>query len=138
VIQFKAVPLTLFRSSSRRPEPNLLRLRIQPDAEIALVVELKRPGTINDLLPVELDMMYGDVFKAPLRDAYERLLVDALHGDALLFMREDEIDAAWRVVDPLLAYWRTDPADFPNYAAGSWGPEAADELIARDGRKWIN
>lgn len=137
-IQFKPVPLTIFRNSVRRPEPNLLRLRIQPDAEISLVVELKRPGTLNDLIPVDLDMLYGDVFKAPLRDAYERLLLDALHGDALLFMREDEIDAAWRVVDPLLAYWRTDPADFPNYAAGSWGPEAADELIARDGRKWIN
>jgi glucose-6-phosphate 1-dehydrogenase len=138
IIQFKSVPLTLFRGSNRRPEPNVLRLRIQPDAEIALGVELKRPGTAYDLIPVELDMLYGDVFKAPLRDAYERLLLDALNGDAMLFMREDEIDAAWRVVDPLLAYWRTDPADFPNYPAGSWGPEAADELIARDGRKWIN
>lgn len=138
VIQFKGAPLTLFRGSTRKPEPNVLRLRIQPDAEIALIVELKRPGTLNDLIPVELDMLYGDVFKQPLRDAYERLLVDALNGDAVLFMREDEIDAAWRVVDPLLAYWRTDPADFPNYAAGSWGPEAADELLARDGRKWFN
>ena len=137
-IQFKGAPLTLFRGSNRRPEPNVLRLRIQPDAEISFTVELKRPGTAHDLLPVELDMLYGEVFKeARMRDAYERLVLDALHGDALLFMREDEIDAAWRVVDPLLAYWRSDPADFPNYAAGTWGPEAADELIARDGRKWI-
>ena len=81
-------------------------------------------------------MFYQDTFKAPLKDSYERLLVDALNGDALLFMREDEIDAAWRVVDPLLAYWRNEPADFSNYAAGTWGPEAADELLARDGRKW--
>ena len=136
-IQFKGAPLPLFRGSSRKPEPNRLRLRIQPDAEIAMVVELKRPGTINDLVPVELDMFYQDTFKSALRDAYERLLLDALNGDALLFMREDEIDAAWRVVDPLLAYWRSENDDFPNYAAGSWGPEAADELLARDGRKWL-
>ena len=102
-----------------------------------MVVELKRPGTINDLVPVELDMFYQDTFKSALRDAYERLLLDALNGDALLFMREDEIDAAWRVVDPLLAYWRSENDDFPNYAAGSWGPEAADELLARDGRRWL-
>jgi glucose-6-phosphate 1-dehydrogenase len=136
-IVFKSAPLTLFRNSSRKPEPNRLRLRIQPDAEIALVVELKRPGTLNDLIPIELDMFYQETFNAPLRDAYERLLVDALNGDAVLFMREDEIDAAWRVVDPLLAYWRSEPADFPNYAAGTWGPEGADELLARDGKKWI-
>ena len=137
-IVFKSAPLTLFRNSSRKPEPNRLRLRIQPDAEIALVVELKRPGTMNDLIPIELDMYYQETFDAPLRDAYDRLLVDALNGDAVLFMREDEIDAAWRVVDPLLAYWRSDPVDFPNYAAGTWGPEAADELLARDGKKWIS
>ncbi|MDX1935150.1 MAG: glucose-6-phosphate dehydrogenase [Capsulimonadales bacterium] len=136
-IIFKGAPLTLFRSSTRKPEPNRLRLRIQPDAEIALVVELKRPGTMNDLIPIELDMYYQETFQTPLKDAYERLLLDALNGDAVLFMREDEIDAAWRVVDPLLAYWRSEPADFPNYAAGTWGPEAADELLARDGRKWI-
>jgi glucose-6-phosphate 1-dehydrogenase len=136
-IVFKGAPLTLFRGSSRRPEPNRLRLRIQPDAEIAMVVELKRPGTLNDLVPVELDMFYQDTFQAPLKDAYERLLLDAINGDAVLFMREDEIDAAWRVVDPLLAYWRSEPADFPNYAAGTWGPDAADELLARDGKKWL-
>jgi glucose-6-phosphate 1-dehydrogenase len=136
-IQFKGAPISLFRGSPRRPEPNVLKMRIQPDAEIALVVELKRPGTVNDLVPVELDFLYGDVFKNPLRDAYERLLVDAMNGDAVLFMREDEIDAAWRVVDPLLAYWATDNPEFPNYAAGTWGPEAADELLARDGRKWL-
>lgn len=136
-IQFKGAPLTLFRGSNRKPEPNRLRLRIQPDAEIALVVELKRPGTTNDLIAVELDMYYQETFQAPLKDAYERLLLDALNGDALLFMREDEIDAAWRIVDPLLAYWRSEPADFPNYAAGTWGPEAADELLAQDGRKWL-
>jgi glucose-6-phosphate 1-dehydrogenase len=137
LIQFKGAPLSLFRSSTRQPEPNILRLRIQPDAEIALVMELKRPGTLSDLIPVELDMLYGDAFKVKLRDAYERLLLDALHGDAVLFMREDEIDAAWRVVDPLLAYWRSEPADYPNYAAGTWGPRSADELLARDGRTWI-
>jgi glucose-6-phosphate 1-dehydrogenase len=137
-IQFKGAPLALFRGSSRKPEPNRLKLRIQPDAEISLVVELKRPGTLRDLVPVELDMYYQETFNAPLRDAYERLLMDAMVGDAVLFMREDEIDAAWRVVDPLLAYWRSEPMDFPNYAAGSWGPDAADELIARDGRSWFN
>ena len=138
LIQFKGAPLSLFRGSNRKPEPNVLRLRIQPDAEISLIVELKRPGTMNDLIPVELDMLYGEAFKVPLKDAYERLLLDALNGDAVLFMREDEIDAAWKVVDPLLSYWHQDPVDFPNYAAGTWGPEAADDLLARDGRKWLS
>jgi glucose-6-phosphate 1-dehydrogenase len=137
-IQFKGAPLTLFRSSTRKPEPNRLRLRIQPDAEIALMVELKRPGTVSDLVPIELDMYYQETFQAPLKDAYERLLLDAFNGDAVLFMREDEIDAAWRVVDPLLAFWRSEPADFPNYAAGTWGPEGADDLLDRDDRKWFN
>ena len=136
-IQFKGAPLTLFRNSSRKPEPNRLRLRIQPDAEIALVVELKRPGTTAELQAVELDMFYQEAFHAPLKDAYERLILDALNGDAVLFMREDEIDAAWRVVDPLLAYWHSEPADFPNYSAGSWGPQESDELLARDGKKWL-
>ncbi len=136
-IQFKGAPLTLFRNSTRKPEPNRLRLRIQPDAEIALAVELKRPGTVSDLQPVELDMFYQEAFHAPLKDAYERLILDALNGDATLFMREDEIDAAWRVVDPLLAYWRSEPAEFPNYSSGSWGPQEADELLARDGKKWL-
>ena len=85
-IVFKGAPLALFRGSSRRPEPNRLRLRIQPDAEISLGVELKRPGTINDLVPVELDMFYQDTFKTPLKDAYERLLLDAINGDAVLFI----------------------------------------------------
>jgi glucose-6-phosphate 1-dehydrogenase len=138
LIQFKGAPLSLFRGSARKPEPNLLRLKIQPDAEISLILELKRPGTLSDLVPVELDMLYGEAFQVPLKDAYERLLLDAFNGDAVLFMREDEIDAAWRVVDPLLAYWRSDPAEFPNYAAGTWGPEAAADLLARDGRKWID
>ena len=138
LIQFKGAPLSLFRSSTRKPEPNILRLRIQPDAEISLIMELKRPGTLNELMPVELDMLYGEAFKVKLRDAYERLILDALNGDAVLFMREDEIDAAWRVVDPLLAYWRSEPPDFPNYAAGTWGPDSANELLARDGRKWID
>ena len=137
VVQFKGAPLTLFRGSTRKPEPNLMRLRIQPDAEISLVLELKKPGSSSELFPVELDMMYGDTFKQPLRDAYERLLIDALNNDAVLFMREDEIDAAWRIVDPLLAYWGSEQADYPNYAAGTWGPDAADELLARDGRKWL-
>jgi glucose-6-phosphate 1-dehydrogenase len=136
-IQFKGAPITLFRSSARKPEPNRLRLRIQPEAEISLIVELKRPGTVSDLVPVDLDMFYRDSFPVPLKDAYERLLLDALNGDALLFMREDEIDAAWRVVDPLLSYWHSDPGEFPNYAAGTWGPESADELLARDGKKWL-
>jgi glucose-6-phosphate 1-dehydrogenase len=83
-------------------------------------------------------MYYQETFQAPLKDAYERLLLDAFNGDAVLFMREDEIDAAWRVVDPLLAFWRSEPADYPNYAAGTWGPEGADELLDRDNRKWFN
>jgi glucose-6-phosphate 1-dehydrogenase len=86
------------------------------------VVELKRPGTINDLLPVELDMMYGDVFKAPLRDAYERLLVDALHGDALLFMREDEIDAGLARGGPAAGLLAHRPRGLPELRRRLVGP----------------
>jgi glucose-6-phosphate 1-dehydrogenase len=139
LIQFKGAPLPLFRGSTRKPEPNILRLRIPArrrdfadrGAEKTRHTERPDPGSNSTCCT-------GSRSKSRSKDAYERLLLDALNGDAVLFMREDEIDAAWRVVDPLLAYWNQDPVDFPNYAAGTWGPEAADELLARDGRKWLS
>jgi glucose-6-phosphate 1-dehydrogenase len=88
---------------------------------------------------VEMDFAYAEGFGTQEHDAYETLLLDAMLGDQTLFMRSDEVEEAWGIVDPLLAYWQTQPVDrFPNYAAGSAGPAAADELIARTGGKWRN
>lgn len=89
------------------------------------------------LAPVEMNFNYQDAFQEAARDAYETLLLDVMVGDATLFMRADQVEAAWSVIDPILAAWgAAAPVDFPNYPADSWGPEAAEALIARDGRSW--
>ena len=86
---------------------------------------------------VKMDFRYAEHFGEKPPDAYERLLLDALHGDGTLFARRDEVEAAWELVDPVLAAWRdAPPEDLPGYEAGTWGPEAATELLARDGRRW--
>jgi glucose-6-phosphate 1-dehydrogenase len=90
------------------------------------------------LSPVEMSFCYQDSFKAPAPEAYETLLLDVMRGDATLFMRADQIETAWSVITPILDVWEAvSPADFPNYQAGSWGPEAAEVLIAQDGRSWL-
>jgi len=89
------------------------------------------------LRPVSMRFDYEDAFETP-PDAYETLLLDAIRGDATLFMRADQVEEAWKVVDPVLRAWEgSPPAEFPNYAAGTWGPAAADRLLARDGRAWF-
>jgi len=137
-IQFRDAPLHLFACTAMEPcAPNLLRIRIQPDESISLRVITKTPGLEVIGRPVELDFAYGADLERESPGAYETLLLDVLEGDSMLFATGDWVEAAWGVVDPLLeALAAAPPTDFPNYAAGSWGPKAADELLERDGRRW--
>jgi glucose-6-phosphate 1-dehydrogenase len=136
-IQFKEVPHRLFRDSAMEPEPNLLAMRIQPDEGIMLRFGAKVPGLGIDVRSVNMDFTYGSAFSVDSPDAYETLILDALLGDASLFTRADEVEAAWSIVTPIIESWTEEPPpDFPDYEAGSWGPEAADELMDRDGRRW--
>jgi glucose-6-phosphate 1-dehydrogenase len=136
-VQFKLPPLRLFRTVEcegdfcdlTEARPSVLVFRIQPDEGISLSFSTKRPGMSLDLHPVLMDFDYKKSFHQPLPEAYERLLLDALRGDATLFMRSDELAAAWEFVTPILEAWqREPPKNFPNYAAGSWGPAEADRL----------
>jgi glucose-6-phosphate 1-dehydrogenase len=136
-IQFKDVPHRLFRESGADPEPNLLAIRIQPDEGIMLRFGAKVPGLGVDVRSVTMDFTYGSAFSVDSPDAYETLILDALLGDASLFTRADEVEGAWGIVTPIIEAWAEGPApEFPNYAAGTWGPEEADALLARDGRRW--
>jgi len=136
-IQFKDVPLRLFREATGDPAPNVLAMRIQPDEGIMLRFTAKVPGLGLDVRAVNMDFAYDTSFVVDSPDAYETLILDALLGDASLFTRADEVEAAWAVVTPIINAWaNTAPPHFPNYAAGSWGPESADELMERDGRRW--
>jgi len=136
-LQFKEVPHRLFRDSATEPEPNLLAIRIQPDEGIMLRFGAKIPGLGIDIRSVTMDFTYGSAFAVDSPDAYETLILDALLGDASLFTRADEVEEAWKIVDPVLDTWAdSPPPNFPNYAAGTWGPPEADELLARDGRRW--
>jgi len=136
-IQFKEVPHRLFRDSSTEPDPNLLAIRIQPDEGIMLRFGAKVPGLGIDVRSVTMDFTYGSAFTVDSPDAYETLILDALLGDASLFTRADEVEGAWARVTPIIDEWMDEPEpDFPNYEAGTWGPEAADQLLAREGRRW--
>jgi glucose-6-phosphate 1-dehydrogenase len=136
-IQFKEVPHQLFKDSASDPEANLLAMRIQPDEGIMLRFGAKIPGLGLDVRNVTMDFTYGSAFQTDSPDAYETLILDALLGDASLFTRADEVEEAWSIVDPIIEAWAEMPApDFPNYEAGTWGPETADDLLARDGRRW--
>jgi glucose-6-phosphate 1-dehydrogenase len=97
----------------------------------------KLPGLGIDVRPVSMDFTYGSAFTVDSPDAYETLILDALLGDASLFTRADEVEAAWSIVTPIIETWAVDePPPFPNYESGTWGPDAAHELLARDGRRW--
>ncbi len=138
-VQFRPVPHRAFPAGADEAwQPNRLVLRIQPDEGIALRFQAKRPGPSMLLRPVSMRFDYDETFGAAPPDAYETLLLDAVRGDATLFMRSDQVETAWAVVAPVLEAWaNTPPAEFPNYAAGTWGPAAAERLLAREGRAWI-
>ncbi len=150
-VQFKRPPLMLFRESASEPEPNLLAMRIQPDEGILLRFAAKVPELGLDVRSVNMDFTYGSSFLRDAPEAYETLILDAMLGDASLFTRADEVEAAWGIVTPLHALWATADRESPRtdkgaagmadgavqpYAAGTWGPTAADRLMERDGRRW--
>jgi len=136
-IQYREVPHRLFQDQGVEPDANLLAIRIQPDEGIMLRFGAKVPGLGLDVRSVTMDFTYGSAFSVDSPDAYETLILDALQGDASLFTRADEVEEAWSIVDPIVDAWADAPQpDFPNYDAGSWGPAAADELLAREGRRW--
>jgi glucose-6-phosphate 1-dehydrogenase len=136
-IQFREVPHRLFRDAGADPDPNLLAIRIQPDEGIMLRFSAKVPGLGMAVRPVTMDFTYGSAFNVDSPDAYETLILDALQGDASLFTRADEVEEAWSIVDPIIEAWASGPPpEFPNYEAGSLGPAEADEMLARDGRRW--
>jgi glucose-6-phosphate 1-dehydrogenase len=138
-VQFRPVPHQSFPESAVIDwQPNRLVMRIQPDEGILLRFQAKRPGLAMLLNPVNMRFSYEEAFKAEPPEAYETLLLDVMEGDTTLFKRSDQVEAAWSIVTPVLEAWtNTRPIDFPNYDAGTWGPEAAEVLIAQDGRSWF-
>lgn len=136
-IQFKLPPAVLFQQDHEKNEPNMLVIRIQPDEGTSLKINCKMPGHATLIQPVKMDFRYGSYFGTSPPEAYERLILDCMGGDSTLFAREDEVFSSWTLFTPLLKYWSKNPTEqFPNYASGTWGPEEAEEMIARDGRKW--
>ncbi|WP_181308549.1 glucose-6-phosphate dehydrogenase [Rufibacter sp. XAAS-G3-1] len=136
-VQFRPVPHSTFSSTmSENLLPNRLTINIQPQMDIRLRFTAKRAGLEMDLTPAEMVFDYGNN-SSQSPEAYETLLLDALQGDATLFMRSDQVEAAWEIVTPILETWESRPSlEFPNYPAGMWGPENAEALIARDGHTW--
>ncbi|MBA2432919.1 MAG: glucose-6-phosphate dehydrogenase [Chthoniobacterales bacterium] len=136
-VHFKKAPSVLFNKESEAMAQNVLVIRIQPDEGISLRMQAKMPGTSLRIEPVKMDFHYGTSFGKASPEAYERLLLDSMAGDATLFARADEVEQAWEFIDRIQAAWReAEAAPVHEYPAGSWGPEAADELLAREGRAW--
>ena len=136
-IQFRGTPPVLFNRESKLQDPNVLVIRIQPDEGISFRMAAKMPGAVLQLEPVKMDFHYGTSFGKATPEAYERLLLDAMSGDATLFARRDEVEQAWTFIDGIREAWDDGAAprlDF--YPAGSWGPREADELLAQDGAVW--
>jgi glucose-6-phosphate 1-dehydrogenase len=136
-IQFKRAPHPPFEDLSAEPlKPNVLIVHVQPDEGVSLAIGVKVPGQGMTIRTVHMDFLYGGAFRTGLPEAYERLILDAMLGDATLFTRIDEVEEQWSLVDAIVAAWARDRPAFPNYSAGTWGPTAADELMERDGRAW--
>ena len=135
-IQFKSAPLMIFdQGPLNNIEPNVLTIKVQPDEGISLKFESKVPGQMTQIRPVTMDFRYNAAFGVASPEAYERLLLDAMLGDSTLFTRSDEVDASWSLITPIIEGWQHAPAP-EAYEAGSWGPAAADEFLARAGRAW--
>jgi glucose-6-phosphate 1-dehydrogenase len=137
-IQFKSTPFELFRNSAfHKLHTNTMVIRIQPVEGISLSFGAKIPGAVLRVGSVDMSFEYSNYFGADAHTGYEVLLYDCMIGDATLFQRADMVEAGWSVVDPVLDVWAAlPPRKFPNYAAGAWGPKAADELLQRDEREW--
>jgi glucose-6-phosphate 1-dehydrogenase len=136
-IQFKRAPHPPFEETAAEGlRPNVLLIHVQPNEGMSLAIGAKVPGQGMSIRTVHMDFVYGSAFREGLPEAYERLVLDAMLGDATLFTRADEIEEQWALVDAIVAAWKRDRPAFPNYPAGTWGPPSADELLHRDGRSW--
>ncbi len=139
MIQFKPVPHQSFpRTAVQAWQSNRLIIHIQPQEGIMLGFQAKEPGTSLHLSPVNMHFSYQETFQTRSPEAYETLLADVMAADATLFMRADQVETSWSILTPVLNNWaNSTPNDFPNYQSGTWGPGTAEELIARDGRSWL-
>ena len=138
VVQFQDVPHSIFPEQQYNVKPNLLRIRLQPDEGVQLSIMAKEPGPGGfDLRPVALDLSFAETFGVRYPDAYERLLMEVLRGNPALFMRRDEVEAAWQWVDGVIDSWETSKQKVESYVAGTWGPSASSLLLDRDGRSWV-
>ena len=136
-IQFKRAPHPPFEETSAEGlRPNVLLVHVQPDEGVSLAIGAKVPGQGMTIRTVHMDFLYGGAFRTAMPEAYERLILDTLLGDGTLFTRADEVEEQWLLVDSIVAAWQRDRPGFPNYAAGTWGPPSADDLLRRDGRSW--
>ena len=138
-VHFKDAPDVLFNAlSSDQPSGNVLVIRIQPDEGISLRMNSKLPGTSLRMEPVKMDFHYATSFGKSSPEAYERLLLDAMAGDATLFARRDEVEEAWKFIDNIENAWHKNenPPEMAEFQAGSWGPKEADDMLANDGRSW--
>lgn len=137
-IVFKDIPpILLAQMNTDKAEPNVITIRVQPNEGISMRLGAKPPGQKMRVEPVDMNFTYGTSFGQRIHDAYERLLMDALLGDASLFTRDDEVEAEWGLITPILKQWAEhQPAALPSYAAGSWGPDEAEKMLGNTGRKW--
>jgi glucose-6-phosphate 1-dehydrogenase len=136
VVRFKTIPHSIFAQPNRSFQANSLIIRLQPDEGLQMNLMAKTPGDGMRLRPVELELDFRETFKMPRMDAYERLLLDVLRGQLTLFMRSDELEAAWEWVEPILDFWEQEGDEPMPYTSGTWGPPAASALIGRDGLQW--
>jgi len=136
VVRFKQIPHSIFNQPTSTFQPNSLVIRLQPDEGLSLNLMAKTPGDSMRLKQAELELDFREQFKAPRMEAYERLLLDVLRGQLTLFMRGDELEAAWEWVEPILNHWEQDDNSPLPYASGTWGPAASSALIGRDGLQW--
>ena len=137
VVQFQDVPHSIFPEQQYNVLPNLLRIRLQPDEGVQLTVMAKEPGPGGfDLRPVSLDLSFAETFGVRYPDAYERLLMEVLRGNPALFMRRDEVEAAWEWIDGIIESWNASNQKVDSYASGTWGPSSSALLLDRDGRSW--
>jgi glucose-6-phosphate 1-dehydrogenase len=136
VVRFKQIPHSIFNQPTSSFQPNSLVIRLQPDEGLSLNLMAKTPGDSMRLKQAELELDFREQFKAPRMEAYERLLLDVLRGQLTLFMRGDELEAAWEWVEPILDHWDHDDHSPLPYASGTWGPAASSALIGRDGLQW--
>jgi glucose-6-phosphate 1-dehydrogenase len=136
-IHLKPVPPILFNATPHKLDPDVLMIRIQPDEGFALRIESKVPGPHVNIKPVNMEFSYKDIFGGTSPEAYERLLLDVMIGDATLFMRRDQVEASWSWITPILEQWAQQSGTTPaGYQSGAWGPAEADRLIAATGRQW--